>query len=187
LTLQQTQQEQGHDAEETVNADLLVGPAVHRPPAAGLRIFQGAKAILQLVLSAITEDDVFARPSDKVEGQKLALADWLRTGMLPPVHQGENGLPTLPELGEQRSDHQQRFDACDESPEVAAGAALEGTDEQDSVNRARRWPEVLYQPLDGLRALRRSRRPEFLAESRKHKAAKLLRQVPASDRFERRD
>jgi len=32
--------------------------------------------------------------------------------------------------------------------------------------------------LDGLQALRRTLRPELLAESRKHKAAKLLRQIP---------
>ena len=34
------------------------------------------------------------------------------------------------------------------------------------------------QQLDGLQALRRTLRPELLAESRKHKAAKLLRQIP---------
>src|ERR1019366_4581059 len=38
--------------------------------------------------------------------------------------------------------------------------------------------ELLYQQLDGLQALRRTLRPELLAESRKHKAAKLLRQIP---------
>ena len=32
--------------------------------------------------------------------------------------------------------------------------------------------------VNGLQALRREVRPEFLAESRKHKAAKLLRQIP---------
>ena len=42
----------------------------------------------------------------------------------------------------------------------------------------RRRAELLYQQLDGLQALRRELRPEFLAESRKHKAAKLLRQIP---------
>jgi len=42
----------------------------------------------------------------------------------------------------------------------------------------RRRAELLYQQLDGLQALRRNLRPEFLAESRKHKAAKLLRQIP---------
>src|SRR5262250_101699 len=42
----------------------------------------------------------------------------------------------------------------------------------------RRRAELLYQQLDGLQRLRRSLRPELLAESRKHKAAKLLRQIP---------
>ena len=42
----------------------------------------------------------------------------------------------------------------------------------------RRRAELLYQQLDGLQTLRRTVRPELLAESRKHKAAKLLRQIP---------
>ena len=42
----------------------------------------------------------------------------------------------------------------------------------------RRRAELLYQQLDGLQGLRRALRPELLAESRKHKAAKLLRQIP---------
>ena len=41
-----------------------------------------------------------------------------------------------------------------------------------------RRAELLYQQLDELQALRRKVRAEFLAESRKHKAAKLLRQIP---------
>ena len=42
----------------------------------------------------------------------------------------------------------------------------------------RRRAELLYEQLDGLQGLRRNLRPELLAESRKHKAAKLLRQIP---------
>jgi hypothetical protein len=42
----------------------------------------------------------------------------------------------------------------------------------------RRRAELLYQQLDGLQALRRTLGPELLAESRKHKASKLLRQIP---------
>jgi hypothetical protein len=42
----------------------------------------------------------------------------------------------------------------------------------------RRLAELLYEQLDGLQGLRRTVRPELLAESRKHKAAKLLRQIP---------
>jgi hypothetical protein len=41
----------------------------------------------------------------------------------------------------------------------------------------RRCAELLYQQLDSLQVLRRTLRPEFLAESQKHKAAKPLRQI----------
>src|ERR1700730_4242059 len=41
----------------------------------------------------------------------------------------------------------------------------------------RRRAELLYQQLDGLQGLRREGRLEFLTERRKHKAAKLLRQI----------
>jgi hypothetical protein len=42
----------------------------------------------------------------------------------------------------------------------------------------RRRAELFYQHLDGLEVLRRQVRREFLAESRKHKAVKVLRQIP---------
>jgi hypothetical protein len=42
----------------------------------------------------------------------------------------------------------------------------------------RRRAELLYQQLDGLQVLRHTVRGELLAESRKHKAVKILRQVP---------
>ena len=42
----------------------------------------------------------------------------------------------------------------------------------------RRRAELFYQHLDGLQVLRRKVRGEFLAESRKHKATKVLRQIP---------
>jgi transposase len=44
-----------------------------------------------------------------------------------------------------------------------------------------RRAELLYQQLDGLQTLRRKVRSEFVAESRKQKAAKLLRQIPCID------
>jgi transposase len=47
----------------------------------------------------------------------------------------------------------------------------------------RRRAELLYQQLDGLQILRRNLRPEFLAESRKHKASKRLRQIPCIGRI----
>jgi len=51
--------------------------------------------------------------SDKVDARKLA--DLLRTGCCDRSTTGKNGLRTLRELGPQLSDHQQRFDASDES------------------------------------------------------------------------
>jgi len=124
-----------------------------------------------------------------VDARKLA--DWLRTGMLRPLYHGENGLRTL-RVGAQLSDHQQRFDASDESTEARYrgwGIACAGTQVYAARSReewlskiaqagVRRGLELLYQQLDGLQALRRNLRPELLAESRKHKAAKLLRQIP---------
>jgi len=42
----------------------------------------------------------------------------------------------------------------------------------------RRRAEIFYQELDALQALRREVRRDLLAESRKHSATKLLRQIP---------
>jgi transposase len=42
----------------------------------------------------------------------------------------------------------------------------------------RRRGELFYQHLDGLQVLRRQARREFLGESRKHQAVKLLHQIP---------
>ena len=43
----------------------------------------------------------------------------------------------------------------------------------------RRRADFYYQQLDGLRSVRRQVRRELLAESEKHKASKLLRQIPS--------
>ena len=128
--------------------------------------------------------------SDKVDAQKLA--DLLRTGMLRPVYHGENGLRTLRELG--RSYQTISKDLTRVMNRLKAlyrgwGIACAGTQVYAARCReewlskipqagVRRRAELLYQQLDGLQALRRNVRPEFLAESRKHKASKLLRQIP---------
>src|SRR6266849_6138856 len=94
--------------------------------------------------------------------------------------------------GAQLSEHQQRSEPGDESGEgsvsrlehslcgdpglcSALSRGMVGKIEHAGV---RRRAELLSQQLDGLQALRRTLRPELLAESRKHKAAKLLRQIP---------
>jgi transposase len=128
--------------------------------------------------------------SDKVDARKLA--DLLRTGMLRPVYHGENGLRTLRELA--RSYQTIGKDLTRVMNRLKAlyrgwGIACAGTQvyaprsREEWLNKlpqagVRRRAELLYQQLDGLQALRREVRPELLAESRKHKAAKLLRQIP---------
>jgi transposase len=128
--------------------------------------------------------------SDKVDAHKLA--DLLRTGMLRPVYHGENGLRTLRELA--RSYQTISKDLTRVMNRLKAlyrgwGIPCAGTQvyapryREEWLNKipqagVRRRAELLYQQLDSLQALRRNLRPEFLAESRKHKAAKLLRQIP---------
>jgi hypothetical protein len=128
--------------------------------------------------------------SDKVDAQKLA--DLLRTGMLRPVYHGENGLRTLRELGrgyqtigKDLTRVMNRLKAlyrgwgipCAGTQVYAARAREEWLNKLPQAG-VRRRAKLLYQQLDGLQALRREVRPEFLAESRKHKTAKLLRQIP---------
>jgi transposase len=128
--------------------------------------------------------------SDKVDAQKLA--DLLRTGMLRPVYHGENGLRTLRELARSYQTISKdltrvmnRMKAlyrgwgipCAGTQVYAARSREEWLSKLPQVG-VRRRAELLYQQLDGLQALRREVRPEFLAEGRKHKAAKLLRQIP---------
>ena len=128
--------------------------------------------------------------SDKVDARKLA--ELLRTGMLRAVYHGENGLRTLRELG--RSYQTISKDLTRVMNRLKAlyrgwGIPCAGTQvyapryREEWLSKiaqvgVRRRAELLYQQLDGLQALRREVRPELLTESRKHKAAKLLRQIP---------
>jgi transposase len=128
--------------------------------------------------------------SDKVDARKLA--DLLRTGMLRPVYHGENGLRTLRELarsyqtiGKDLTRVMNRLKAlyrgwgipCSGTQVYAQRYREEWLSKIPQAG-VRRRAELLYQQLDGLQALRRNLRPELLAESRKHKASKLLRQIP---------
>jgi transposase len=128
--------------------------------------------------------------SDKVDARKLA--ELLRTGMLRPVYHGENGLRTLRELG--RSYQTVGKDLVRVMNRLKAlyrgwGIPCAGTQvyalryREEWLSKipqagVRRRAELLYQQLDGLQGLRREVRGEFLAESRRHKAAKLLRKIP---------
>src|ERR1700694_3887859 len=127
--------------------------------------------------------------SDKIDARKLA--DLLRTGMLRPVYHGEHGLRTLRELGRSyRTISQDLNRAMNRLKALYRGWGIPCAGTQVYAPRyrqewlqkiehvgVRRRAELLYQQLDGLQALRRTLRPELVAESRKHKASKLLRQM----------
>jgi transposase len=128
--------------------------------------------------------------SDKVDARKLA--ELLRAGLLRPVYHGENGLRTLRELA--RSYQTISKDLTRVMNRVKAlyrGWSIPCAGSQvyapryreqwlNKIGQAgvRRRAELFYQHLDGLQVLRREVRREFLAESRKHQAAKLLRRIP---------
>jgi hypothetical protein len=109
-----------------------------------------------------------------------------------PVYHGENGLRTLRGLarsyqtiGKDLTRVMNRLKALYRGWGIAcAGTQVYAPRYREewlgkiAQTGVRRRAELLYQQLDGLQALRRELRPEFLAESRKHKAAKLLRQIP---------
>jgi transposase len=128
--------------------------------------------------------------SDKVDARKLA--ELLRTGMLRPVYHGEHGLRTLRELGRSYQTISQDLNRVMNRLKALYrgwGIACAGTQvyapryREEWLSKiphggVRRRAELLYQQLDGLQGLRRTLRPELLAESRKHKASKLLRQIP---------
>jgi transposase len=128
--------------------------------------------------------------SDKVDARKLA--ELLRGGLLRSVYHGENGLRTLRELArsyqtisKDLSRVMNRLKAlyrswgiCCAGTKVYAPRYREEWLNQITQAGVRRRAELFYQHLDGLQVLRRKVRGEFLAESRKHKAAKVLRQIP---------
>ena len=129
--------------------------------------------------------------SDKVDARKLA--ELLRSGMLRAVYHGENGLRALRELA--RSYLTVSKDLGRVMSRLKAlyrswGIPCTGTQVYTPRHReqwlsqiahvgVRRRAELLYQQLDGLLALRHTARGELLAESRKHSAVKILRQIPS--------
>lgn len=129
--------------------------------------------------------------SDKIDARKLA--ELLRGGYLRPVYHGENGIRTLKELArsyltisKDLARVMNRLKALYRSWAIACA----GTSVYSPCHRAewlakiseagvRRRAEIFYQELDALRALHRVVRCDLLRESRKHSAAKLLREIPS--------
>src|ERR1700752_2521427 len=128
--------------------------------------------------------------SDKIDARKLA--ELLRSGMLRAVYHGENGLQTLRELARSYltiSKDQARVMSRLKALYRSWGIPCSGRQVYAPRHReqwlsriaqpgVRRRAELFYQQLDGLSAVRHTVRGELLAESRKHQAVKILRQIP---------
>jgi transposase len=129
--------------------------------------------------------------SDRIDARRLA--ELLRLDHLTPVYHGEHGLRTLKELV--RSYLTVTKDLARVMSRVKAiyrswAIPCSGKQVYASRHRAewiakisepgvRRRAEFYYQQLDALRSLRQEIRRELLAESKKHKAWKLLCQIPS--------
>jgi transposase len=128
--------------------------------------------------------------SDKIDARKLA--DLLRGGYLHSVYHGEHGLRTLKELArsyltisKDLSRVMNRVKALYRSWGILCGgqqvyAPRHRSEWLNKIGEAgvRRRAEFFYQQLDALRVLRQAVRRDLLAESRKQRATKLLRQIP---------
>jgi len=129
--------------------------------------------------------------SDRIDARKLA--ELLRGNQLKPVYHGEHGVRTLKELV--RSYLTISKDVARVMTRVKAlyrswAIPCSGKQVYAPRHRAewlakisepgvRRRAEFYYQQLDALRSLRQEVRRELLAESKKHKAWKLLCQIPS--------
>jgi len=129
--------------------------------------------------------------SDKIDARKLA--DLLRGGYLSSVYHGENGLRTLKELArsyltisKDLTRVMNRVKALYRSWGICCAgqqvyAPRHRSEWLNKIGEAgvRRRAEFFYQQLDALRVLHKAVRRDLLAESRKHSATKLLREIPS--------
>ncbi|HWF37578.1 MAG TPA: transposase [Candidatus Acidoferrales bacterium] len=129
--------------------------------------------------------------NDRIDARKLA--DLLRTGLLSPVYHGENGIRTLKELArsylavtQDLTRVMNRLKALYRSWAIpCAGERVYSARHRQqwlikiSEPGVRRRAEFYYQQLDALRSLHRQVRHDLLAESQKHRATELLRQIPS--------
>jgi transposase len=129
--------------------------------------------------------------SDRIDARKLA--ELLHAKMLRPVYHGEHGGRALKELGRSYltiSKDQARVMTRVKALYRSWGIPCSGKQVYTVRHRSswlekieeagvRRRAEIYYRQLDGLRSLRREVRGELLEESGKHKASKLLRQIPS--------
>jgi transposase len=129
--------------------------------------------------------------NDRIDARKLA--DLLRSRLLSPVYHGQNGLRTLQELA--RSYLTMTRDltrVMNRLKAVYRSWAIPCAGQQVYASRyrsdwlgkitepgVRRRAELYYQQFDTLDILRQEVRRDLLAESRKHQAINLLREIPS--------
>jgi transposase len=128
--------------------------------------------------------------SDQIDARQLA--ERLRLNHLQPVSPGENGIRTLKERSRSYlTIHQDLTRVMNRLQALYRGGGIpcpgnqvyaphHRTEGLDKISEAgvRQRAEHYYQQLDGLRLLRQQVRRDLLVESKKHKAWKLLRQIP---------
>ena len=129
--------------------------------------------------------------SDRIDARKLS--ELLRANLLRSVYHGENGLRTVKELsrayltiGKDLTRVMNRVKAIYRGWGIpCAGKSVYHPHHREEWLRkitqasVRRRAELYYEQLDVLVVLRKQARQELLAESKKHKAWKLLRSIPA--------
>jgi transposase len=129
--------------------------------------------------------------SDRIDARKLA--DLLYLNKLNPVYHGETGIRALKEasrsylaLTRDTTRVMNRLKALYRSWAIpCAGQRVYAPRYRSEwlakITEAgvRRRAEIYYQQLDALRSLREQVRRDLLAEGRKHRAMKLLRQIPS--------
>ena len=129
--------------------------------------------------------------NDRIDARKLA--DLLRSGLLSAVYHGENGVRTLKEVARSNlAITQDLTRVMNRLKALYRSWAIPCTGERVYAPRhrsewlakiseagVRRRAEFYYQQLDALQALRQEVRRNLLAESKKHDATKLLRQIPS--------
>jgi transposase len=129
--------------------------------------------------------------NDRIDARKLA--DLLRGGLLSAVYHADNGVRTLKELArsylavtQDLTRVMNRLKALYRSWAIpCAGERVYAPRHRSEwlakITEAgvRRRAEFYYQQLDALQALRQQVRHDLLAESKKHQAMNLLRQIPS--------
>src|SRR5712672_2205670 len=129
--------------------------------------------------------------SDRIDARKLA--ELLRGNQLHPVYHGEHGVRTLKELGrsyltitKDLTRVMSRIKALYRSWAIPCNGttvyvARHRSDWLAKISQpgVRLRAERFYQQLDMLRALHQEARRDFVVESHRHPAVKLLRQIPS--------